>query len=199
MPRLVVSFLLLFVTNTVMANVPTLLVLGDSLSAGFGLRAGEGWVALLQKQASQQKKNWRIVNSSISGDTTSNGLLRLPLALSSHKPQIVVIELGGNDGLRGTPPTVIRQNLTQLVQMAKKSGAIVYVMEMRLPYNYGKKYVDAFTTNYRVVAEQENAILIPFFLSDVALQKELMQNDGIHPNAKAQPLMMKAIWKSLKW
>lgn len=199
MPRLVVCFLLLFVTNTVLANTPTLLVLGDSLSAGFGLRAGEGWVALLQKQAQQRQINWQIINSSTSGDTTDNGLLRLPAALASHKPQIVIIELGGNDGLRGTPPNAIRQNLTRLVQLAHKSGAKVYLMEMRLPYNYGKKYVDAFIANYRVVAEQEKAQLIPFFLADVALQKNLMQADGIHPNAEAQPLLMKAIWSALKW
>jgi len=199
MCRLVVSLWLLFVTSSVFANAPTVLVLGDSLSAGYGLRDGEGWVVLLQKQAQQQKKNWQIVNSSISGDTTGNGLLRLPAALATHQPQIVIIELGGNDGLRGTPPAAIQKNLTELVRMAQRAGANVFVMEMRLPYNYGKKYVEAFAANYRTVAEKEKAQVIPFFLADVALQKDLMQADGIHPNAKAQPLMMRAVWNALKW
>ncbi len=199
MSRSVVSLLLLLLTNVGFASSNTVLVLGDSLSAGFGLREAEGWVALWQKQAQQQKKNWTIVNSSISGDTTENGLLRLPAALQRHQPQIVIIELGGNDGLRGTPPMVIRKNLVALVQMAKKSGAHVYLMEMRLPNNYGKKYVEAFIANYRIVTEQENISLIPFFLADVALEKNLMQADGIHPNASAQPLMMQAVWRALKW
>ncbi len=199
MRQLVVVLLLLIVTSSVSAASQTLLVLGDSLSAGFGLREGEGWVALLEKQAQQRKKNWRVVNSSISGDTTSNGLVRLPAALTTHKPNMVIIELGGNDGLRGTPPQVIRDNLAKLVQMAQRAGATVYVMEMRLPYNYGKKYVDAFIGNYASVAQQYQATLIPFFLRDVALEKNMMQEDGIHPNANAQPLMMQAVWDTLKW
>lgn len=187
---------LLLLPLTTMAN--TVLVLGDSLSAGYGLQDGEGWVQLLNQRLKKAAPGWTVVNASISGDTTSNGLQRLPASLKQNQPQIVIIELGGNDGLRGTQLPVIKQNLTALVKQAQTAGAKVLLMEMRIPPNYGKKYTERFTSQYSEIAKETGAILIPFFLREVGGRHELMQADGIHPNASGQPKMLEAMWPLLK-
>ncbi len=179
------------------ATAKTVLVVGDSLSAGYGLADGEGWVKLLAKRLQQQAPQWTVVNASISGDTTSNGLQRLAGSLAQHKPAIVIIELGGNDGLRGTALPVIKQNLTTLVKQSQAAGAKVLLMEMRIPPNYGKKYTERFTAQFGEVSRETGAILVPFFLAEVGTRSELMQADGIHPNALGQPKMLDAIWPLL--
>ena len=176
----------------------TVMVVGDSLSAGFGLQDGEGWVQLLEQRLKQQAPAWKVINASISGDTTSNGLQRLPESLRLHKPDVVIIELGGNDGLRGTQLPIIKQNLTTLVKQSQASGASVLLMEMRIPPNYGKRYTERFTAQYGEIAKETGAVLVPFFLAEVGGRSELMQDDGIHPNAKGQPKMLDATWPLLK-
>jgi acyl-CoA thioesterase I len=179
------------------AAANTVLVVGDSLSAGYGLADGEGWVKLLAKRLQQQAPKWTVVNASISGDTTGNGLQRLAGSLAQHKPAIVIVELGGNDGLRGTALPVIKQNLTLLVKQSQAAGAKVLLMEMRIPPNYGKKYTERFTAQFSEVSRETGAVLVPFFLAEVGGRSELMQADGIHPNAKGQPKMLEAIWPLL--
>ena len=176
----------------------TVLVIGDSLSAGYGLQDGEGWVQLLDQRLQKNASNWKVINASISGDTTSNGLQRLAGSLDLHKPRIVIVELGGNDGLRGTQLPVIKQNLTTLVKQSQAAGAKVLLMEMRIPPNYGKRYTERFTAQYHEVAKETGAILVPFFLAEVGGRNELMQPDGIHPNAKGQPKMLDATWPLLR-
>ncbi len=189
---------LLFVTSAVNAAEKTILVLGDSLSAGYGLKAGEGWVDLLATRLKKEAPQWRVENASISGDTTGNGLQRLPGALASHQPQVVIIELGGNDGLRGMPPQIIKANLRKLIQQAAASGAKVLLMEMMIPPNYGDKYLQRFIGQYRELSTETGAVLVPFFLAEVGTRNEYMQPDGIHPNAKGQPKMLDAVWPHLK-
>jgi acyl-CoA thioesterase-1 len=189
---------LLFVTSAVSAAEKTILVLGDSLSAGYGLKAGEGWVDLLATRLKKEAPQWRVENASISGDTTGNGLQRLPGALASHQPEVVIIELGGNDGLRGMPPQIIKANLRKLIQQAAASGAKVLLMEMMIPPNYGDKYLQRFIGQYRELSTETGAVLVPFFLAEVGTKNEYMQPDGIHPNAKGQPKMLDAVWPHLK-
>ena len=172
-------------------SAKTILVLGDSLSAGYGIDVKQGWVNLLQQRLDQQyPKKHKVVNASVSGETTSGGLARLPKLLTTYKPDVVVIELGGNDGLRGQPPQMIQKNLAQLVQLSQKQKATVLLFGMKIPPNYGSAYSSAFENNYKVVSQQYKIKLLPFFLEDVAGQKGLIQNDQIHPNAKAQPIML---------
>lgn len=172
-------------------SAKTILILGDSLSAGYGIDAKQGWVNLLQQRLDQQyPKKHKVVNASVSGETTSGGLARLPKLLTTYKPDVVVIELGGNDGLRGQPPQMIQKNLAQLVQLSQKQKATVLLFGMKIPPNYGSAYSSAFENNYKVVSQQYKIKLLPFFLEGVAGQKGLIQNDQIHPNAKAQPIML---------
>jgi len=172
-------------------SAKTILVLGDSLSAGYGIDVKQGWVNLLQQRLDQQyPKKHKVVNASVSGETTSGGLARLPKLLTTYKPDVVVIELGGNDGLRGQPPQMIQKNLAQLVQLSQKQKATVLLFGMKIPPNYGSAYSSAFENNYKVVSQQYKIKLLPFFLEGVAGQKGLIQNDQIHPNAKAQPIML---------
>ncbi|UTO20421.1 arylesterase [Acinetobacter sp. Z1] len=172
-------------------SAKTILVLGDSLSAGYGIDAKQGWVNLLQQRLDQQyPKKHKVVNASVSGETTSGGLARLPKLLTTYKPDVVVIELGGNDGLRGQPPQMIQKNLAQLVQLSQKQKATVLLFGMKIPPNYGSAYSNAFENNYKVVSQKYKIKLLPFFLEGVAGQKGLIQNDQIHPNAKAQPIML---------
>ncbi|MBC9227838.1 arylesterase [bacterium SPL81] len=180
-------------------SAKTILVLGDSLSAGYGIDAKQGWVNLLQQRLDQQyPKKHRVVNASVSGETTSGGLARLPKLLTTYKPDVVVIELGGNDGLRGQPPQMIQKNLAQLVQLSQKQKATVLLFGMKIPPNYGSAYSNAFENNYKVVSQQYKIKLLPFFLEGVAGQKGLIQNDQIHPNAKAQPLMLNLAYPYIK-
>ena len=183
------------------AASPSILVLGDSLSAEYGLKRGSGWVSLLDARLAQTKTSAKVVNASISGDTTSGGRSRLPALLAQHKPGIVVIELGGNDALRGLPLAMTRDNLTAMAQAAKASGAKVLIAGMQLPPNYGRKYGDEFAALFATVAKAEGTALVPFLLKGVAdgPQAETMfQADRIHPVAAAHPLILDNVWPVLK-
>ena len=173
------------------------LVVGDSLSAGYGLGPGEGWVNLLEQRLGSEGYPHRVVNASISGDTTRGALARLPRALELHDPAIVVIELGGNDGLRGFQPDVMRDNLEKLIAMSRESGASVLLLGMRLPANYGP-YTEIFHQVFVDIAKQQKVPFLPFFLDGVALDPGMMQADGIHPNASAQPALLANVWPALE-
>ena len=175
----------------------TLLVLGDSLSAGYGLEPGQGWVTLLEKRLLAQGYEYRVVNASISGETTAGGLERLPRALQLHKPSIVVVELGANDGLRGLPVSVTQTNLTRIVTLARQTGAQVLLLGMQMPPNYGPRYTAGFTRMFQDIARQHRLAFAPFLLEGVALNSSLMQADGLHPNARAQPRMLETVWPRL--
>jgi acyl-CoA thioesterase-1 len=178
-----------------------LLVVGDSLSAEYGLERGSGWVALLQQRLAREKVAIEVVNASISGDTTSGGRSRLPALLAQHKPGIVIVELGGNDALRGLPLNMTHANLLAMVQAAKAAGARVLVLGMQLPPNYGQKYAQDFANLFTSVAKAEGAALLPFFLAGVADGPDadkMFQADRIHPNAQAQPRMLDNVWPALK-
>jgi len=183
------------------AEAPVVLVVGDSLSAEYGLKAGDGWVALLQKRLAEQKKPYRVVNASISGDTTSGGRSRLPVALRTHKPAIVILELGGNDALRGLPLASTRDNLLAMAQAARAAGAKVIVVGMQVPPNYGATYGRDFEGLFADVAKQARAGLVPFLLKGVADRADAMdwfQPDRIHPLAKAHPQLLDNVWPALK-
>ncbi len=181
------------------ASAKTILILGDSLSAGYGIDAKQGWVNLLQQRLDQQyPKQHKVVNASVSGETTSGALARLPKLLQTYQPEIVVIELGGNDGLRGQPPQMIQKNLAQLVQLSQKQKASVLLFGMKIPPNYGTAYSSTFEKNYKVVSQQYKVKLLPFFLEGVAGHKNLIQNDQIHPNAKAQPILLNLAYPYIK-
>lgn len=172
----------------------TLLVIGDSLSAGFGLGPGQGWVELLQDRLDAEGYEYRVVNASITGDTTTSGLSRLPRALKLHQPSIVLIELGGNDGLRGTPVDLIRDNMAAMIGLARESGARVILAGMQMPPNYGERYTTAFAAVYPQLAAEHDAALIDFIMDGVALNPRFMQPDGIHPNAAGQPRLLENVW-----
>ena len=177
----------------------TVMVLGDSISAGYGIEPQQAWVNLLQKRLDQQyPKQHKVVNASVSGETTSGALARLPKLLQTHKPNVVLIELGGNDGLRGQPPLMIQKNLAQLIQQSQKANATVVVLGMKMPPNYGTAYSKAFENNYKVVSQQYKVKLLPFFLEGVAGNKNLMQKDLVHPNAKAQSILLNLAYPYIK-
>ena len=183
------------------AGVGTILVVGDSLSAEYGLKRGTGWVPLLEKQLAGEKKSARVVNASISGDTTSGGRSRLPALLAQHKPATVVIELGGNDALRGLPLDMTEKNLMAMTQAAKKAGAKVLLLGMQVPPNYGGNYGATFSGLYTKVAKAEKVALVPFFLKGVANVDDVasqFQADRIHPNEQAQARMLGNVWPELK-
>jgi len=172
----------------------TVLVVGDSLSAEYGLTRGAGWVALLEQKLKAEKIDARIVNASISGDTTSGGRARLPALLTAHKPQIVVIELGANDGLRGLPVASAEANLRQMVTLSQKQDAKVMLIGMRMPPNYGRAYTERFFNMYGTLSKDLNAPLVPFMLEGVADKPTLFQADRLHPNAQAHPIILNNIW-----
>ncbi|MBV7307621.1 arylesterase [Acinetobacter sp. CWB-G5] len=177
----------------------TVMVLGDSISAGYGIEPQQAWVNLLQKRLDQQyPKQHKVVNASVSGETTSGALARLPKLLQTHKPNVVVIELGGNDGLRGLPPQMIQKNLAQLIQQSQKTNATVVVLGMKMPPNYGTAYSKAFENNYKVVSQQFKVKLLPFFLEGIAGNNSLMQKDLVHPNGKAQPILLNLAYPYIK-
>ncbi len=175
-------------------SAKTIVVLGDSISAGFGIEVQQGWVALLQNRLTAQHSPYVINNESISGDTTAGGLARIDDALRRHKPQIVLIELGANDGLRGLSPEAMKANLIEMVKRAEKAGARVLLLAMKIPPNYGKRYIEMFYNIYPQLAAELKVPYVPFILEDVALKTELMQADGLHPNALAQPVVAEKIW-----
>ncbi|HBX57979.1 arylesterase [Pseudomonas sp. UBA2684] len=176
----------------------TVLVVGDSISAAFGLDTRQGWVALLEKRLAEQGLQHQIVNASISGDTSAGGAARLPALLTEHRPDLVILELGGNDGLRGQPPAQLQQNLAVMIDNARASGADVLLLGMRLPPNYGVRYTTAFAQVFTVLAEEKKVPLVPFFLEGVGGVPALMQNDGIHPAADAQPILLDNLWPALQ-
>ncbi|WP_172677656.1 multifunctional acyl-CoA thioesterase I/protease I/lysophospholipase L1 [Pantoea stewartii] len=182
----------LLVSRLAAAN--TLLVLGDSLSAGYQMSASQAWPSLLNKQWQQQPS---VVNASISGDTAAQGLARLPALLKQHQPQWVLIELGGNDGLRGFPPKDVAQTLGTIIDQVKAAKAKPILMQIRLPANYGRRYTDAFRDIYPQLAKQYDIALVPFFMEQVYLKPEWMQQDGIHPNPDAQPFIADLMAKEL--
>lgn len=173
-------------------------MLGDSLSAGYGIKPAQGWVALLEKRLQGQGYEYRVVNASVSGETSEGGLQRLPRALQMHQPAVVIVELGANDGLRGLPVAPTRDNLTKIVAESKKAGAKVLIIGMRLPPNYGPRYTNDFMRMYREIATDSKVSLVPFLLQSVALNAQLMQADGLHPTAAAQPALLDTVWPRLK-
>ncbi|WP_372826692.1 arylesterase [Polaromonas sp.] len=188
-------------TSAMAASTGTLLIVGDSLSAEYGLKRGTGWVPLLEKQLAVEKKNVRVVNASISGDTTSGGRSRLPALLAQHKPATVVIELGGNDALRGLPLDMTENNLRVMTQAAKKTGARVLLLGMQVPPNYGGAYGAAFSGLFGKIAKSENVALVPFFLKGIADVDDATGNfqaDRIHPNEQSQARMLGNVWPELR-
>ncbi|MDY6948092.1 MAG: arylesterase [Pseudomonadota bacterium] len=175
----------------------TLLVLGDSLSAGYGVKVDATWVALLERRLASQGYGYRVVNASISGETTGGARVRLPRALELHQPSVVVIELGGNDGLRGLPVKQVRGNFESMIETSQAANANVVLVGMRMPPNYGAEYADSFHALYGELAKKYNVPLVDFFLDGVALDDTLMQADGIHPNATAQPKLLDNLWPAL--
>ena len=190
MTRILCLFAALFITHL---HATTLLVYGDSLSAGYQLTAEQSWPALLQKQWQAEKRDLKLVNASISGETTQGGLERLPQTLKHHKPGAVLIELGANDGLRGLPPELTRQNLQQMVIQIRQADAKPLLMQIRLPRNYGQRYIAQFETIYPELARQEQIPLLPFLLEPLVGQAELFLPDGIHPNALGQQQLVKQL------
>lgn len=190
--------LLLWLPGGALAASCSLLIVGDSLSSGHGLAAGKSWVDLLDERMKRHAPQWRVVNASISGDTTQNGIQRLGPALAEHRPAGVLIELGGNDALRGIPPAAIRENLTTMVRQARAAGAWVAVLEAPVLPNYGKAYADAVARLYAEVAREERAVYVPCFVCGVGTSPDLMQPDGVHPNEKAQAALLDAVWPHIQ-
>jgi acyl-CoA thioesterase-1 len=197
--RLLILFALLAASVSARAETPVILVFGDSISAGYGLaRVEQGWVALLQTRLKEQDYGYQVVNASVSGETTAGGLARLPRALMLHQPKIVVLELGGNDGLRALPIAQMRANLVRMVELASAAGAKVLLLGIRMPPNYGPEYTEQFRLCYSDVAREKNLPLVPFLLNDVAQSANLMQTDGIHPNERGQAQLLANVWPTLK-
>ncbi|MFZ9993293.1 MAG: arylesterase [Steroidobacteraceae bacterium] len=181
----------------VASAAPTILVLGDSVSAGYGLESQQGWVSLLQSKLTAQGYGYRVINASVSGETTTGGAARLPRALELHRPKIVIIELGGNDGLRGLPLSTSRNNLQRMIELSRDSGAKILLLGMKIPPNYGPRYAEGFEKVFRELASRYQLAFEPFFLEKIALEPEMMQADGLHPTAKAQPIMLDTVWPAL--
>lgn len=197
MGKFLAASLLFLVSMTAIAQ-NRILIVGDSISAGFGLENGQEWAALLQKKLQAEELNYQVVNASISGDTTAGGLTRIEKLLIENKPQWVLIELGANDGLRGLSPKEMKKNLAQSISLSQKSGAKVLLLEVKIPPNYGKRYLDEFYAVYPQLSTELNVPFVSSIMEDVALHNELMQKDLLHPNALAQPFLLNKIWQTLK-
>lgn len=176
----------------------TALVVGDSISAAFGLETGQGWVHLLQQRLNDGEHDYRVVNASISGDTSAGGLARLPALLSEHEPDIVIIELGGNDGLRGQPPAQLKRNLAAMAEQAQQAGAKVLLLGMRMPPNLGQRYTSAFADAFDSLAAEKDLPYVPFLLEGIGGVQGMMQADRVHPTAQAQELMLDNVWPVLE-
>ena len=176
------------------AQPPTVLVFGDSLSAGYGIDVDQSWTSLLQERLRNQGYEHRVVNASISGETTEGGATRIDAALENFSPDLIILALGGNDGLRGFPPARMKGNLERIIQRSQASGAAVVLLGIRIPPNYGPRYTAAFESVYREVAEALDVKWIEFFMEGIALNDELLQADRIHPNAAAQPILLENAW-----
>ena len=180
------------------ATAGTILIVGDSISAAFGLDTRLGWVSLLEQRLKEQGYDDKVVNASISGDTSAGGLARLPALLAEHKPEVVIVELGGNDGLRGQLPAQLKQNLAGMIDASQQAGAKVLLLGMQLPPNYGARYTQSFAAVYAELGKEKKVTLVPFFLEGVGGKPELMQADRIHPAAGAQGLLLDNVWPALK-
>jgi acyl-CoA thioesterase-1 len=185
-------------TDAIGAPQKSILVYGDSLSAAYGIAQARGWVALLGERLKRERPDYSVVNASISGETTAGGRARLQGALERHKPSIVVLELGANDGLRGLPLKQMQENLAAMIRQAQAAGARVLVIGMKMPPNYGPDYTRQFEVAFAQAARRHQAALVPFLLEDFAEKPELFQPDRIHPNEAAQPLMLERVWKELQ-
>jgi acyl-CoA thioesterase I len=190
--------LLFIALQNAVASDRTILVFGDSLSAAYGIRPEQGWVALLTQRLKAQGYGYEVVNASVSGETSSGGLQRLPRALEIHHPGVAILELGANDGLRGLPLSVTKENLTKMVQLSQEAGARVLLVGIRIPPNYGPRYANEFADLYPVIAKQYQLPLVPFLLDKVALEPALMQEDGLHPNARGEPQVLDTVWQQLE-
>ena len=188
----------LFCLLALPAAAQSILIVGDSISAAFGLEIEQGWVALLQERLHEEGYPHQVINASVSGDTTAGGHARLPRLLDKHEPELIVIELGGNDGLRGLKPSEMQQNLSGMVDRARDAGADVVLLGMRIPPNYGVRYTQAFEQVFADIHKEQDVPLMPFFLADVAEVADLMQSDRIHPTAKAQPALLENAWPLIK-
>lgn len=181
-----------------MASARTILVFGDSLSAAYGIRPEEGWVALLGQRLQSQGYGYQTVNASVSGETSGGGVERLPRALQLHQPALVILELGANDALRGLPLARTQENLATMVRLSQSAGASVLLIGLRIPPNYGPRYTEQFASMFPALAKQYHLPLVPFLLEKVALDPQRMQADGLHPNAQGQPPILDTVWAYLK-
>jgi acyl-CoA thioesterase-1 len=182
----------------VLAAEKSILVVGDSVSAAFGIAQARGWVALLGERLKRERLNYSVVNASVSGETTAGGAARLKPALDKHRPAVVIIELGGNDGLRGMPVEGMKKNLSAMIEQSRKSGARVLLVGMQMPPNYGPQYTGQFERAFSDLAKQHKVALVPFLFEDLGVWRDYFQLDGIHPTAEAQPVMLETIWKRLR-
>lgn len=180
------------------AENPKILIVGDSLSAAYGIPQQQGWAVLLQKKLQLKNYRYDVVNASMSGETSSGGASRLNTALQKTKPAIVILELGANDGLRGLPISEMITNLSNIIRQSKQSGAKVLLIGMQIPPNYGPKYSEAFSQSYLRLSHEHKIPLVPFMLKNIAVQPDLIQQDGLHPNVLAQPMILENIWPQLK-
>jgi len=187
---------MLLLAQSAMAG--TALVVGDSISAAFGLETSQGWVHLLQQRLDDSEHDYRVVNASISGDTSAGGLARLPALLREHEPDIVILELGGNDGLRGQPPAQLKRNLAAMTELSQEAGAKVLLLGMRMPPNLGQRYTDAFADAFDSLAEEMSLPYVPFLLEGVGGVQGMMQADRVHPTAQAQELLLDNVWPVLE-
>ncbi|SJM90120.1 arylesterase [Crenothrix polyspora] len=195
--RFLIAVILLMMNQAAVAK-SNIVVLGDSISAGYGLELGQGWVHLVQQKLLAANDCCTILNESISGDTSAGGLARLEAILTIQKPKILILELGANDGLRGLQTFVLKQTLAEIIRRSQKAGAKVLLLSMRIPPNYGKRYIDMFYGIYLQLSKELDVPMMPFLMEDVALVKDLMQPDGLHPNAKAQPIIADKVWHYLQ-
>lgn len=175
-----------------------MLVFGDSLSAGYGIDVAQSWPALLQSRLESQGYEHRVINASISGETTEGGVTRIASTLEHFNPELVILELGGNDGLRGFPPERMKANLQTIIETARANGAAIVMLGIRIPSNYGPRYTRDFENVYRELAEQSGVLWIEFFMGGIAFDEKLMQDDGIHPNARAQPILLDNAWPIIR-
>lgn len=179
-------------------RTPTIVVFGDSLSAAYRMPQEKGWVTLLAQRIAEKGLNYNVVNASVSGETTDGGLSRLPATLATHNPEILILELGGNDGLRGLPISNIKQNLIEMVTMSQESGAIVLLAGIQIPPNYGPRYTGPFMSQFEEIASDMSLSFVPFLIDGIAQNPDLMQDDGIHPKAEAQEMVLDNVWPVLR-